>query len=237
MTWYREWFGEEYLDLYSYRDEEEAKHHVAFFRQLFGRMRDPLLDLACGSGRHLQEFLAHGYRAVGVDLSSVLLARGRQMNRDMPLVRADMRTLPFPDATFGGLVNFFTSFGYFESEDDNAQAVREMCRVLKKEAWFLFDYMNVERELSRMVQREVREVEGGTVEIERWFDASSRMFNKKIRIGEKSFLERVRGYDLDEISMLFASSGFSVRNVYGDFRGAPFDRSSPRLIVVGTRRR
>ena len=28
MTWYQEWFGEEYLELYSHRDEHEAKRQT-----------------------------------------------------------------------------------------------------------------------------------------------------------------------------------------------------------------
>jgi SAM-dependent methyltransferase len=237
LTWYQEWFGEEYLELYSHRDEEEARRHVAFFRQTFGNLREPLLDLACGSGRHLREFLAAGYRAVGCDLSWFLLRLGAREEGSAPVVRADMRRLPFGDGCFGALVNFFTSFGYFENEDDNALSVQEMARVLRRGAPFLFDYLNVDRELNRLVQKEVRESEMGTVEIERWFDPAARTFNKRIRIGEKSFLERVRGYDLDEISMLFAAAGFTIRNVYGDFDGSPFEKESPRLLVVGMRRR
>ncbi|MGA7616054.1 MAG: class I SAM-dependent methyltransferase [Thermoanaerobaculia bacterium] len=237
MTWYREWFGEEYLDLYSHRDEEEAKRHVAFFQHHFGHRRGPILDLACGSGRHLEEFLDAGYHAIGCDLSWVLLRTGMRREPRLRVGRADMRLLPFADSSFAALVNFFTSFGYFEHEEENAQVVREMCRVLQPEAPFLFDYLNVHRELSLLVQEETRESESGTVKIERWFDSSSRAFNKRITIGSRRYLERVRGYDLDEISTLFASSGFAIRDVYGDFDGSPLAEMSPRLIVIGMRRR
>ena len=72
MTWYREWFGEEYLDLYSYRDEEEARRQVSFFQDRFGPIDGIALDLACGTGRHIQELVAQGYHFVGSDLSYVL---------------------------------------------------------------------------------------------------------------------------------------------------------------------
>lgn len=235
MTWYREWFGEDYLDLYSYRDAQEAKEHAAFFREHASPATGTILDLACGMGRHIDEFGRLGYRVLGCDLSYVLLRTGVARYGTMPLVRADMRQLPFPDAAFGGLVSFFTSFGYFDSPQEDAQTLREMARVLGGRAPFLFDYLNVARELSRMVDREEREVEGERVQIERWFDLSSRTFNKRITIGDRRFLERVRGYDLDEITTLFTTAGFSIRNVYGDFDGSLFDSSSPRLIVTGTR--
>lgn len=235
MTWYQEWFGEEYLELYSHRDENEAKQQVAFFREQCGRIDGPVLDLACGMGRHIQELQSHGYRAVGCDLSYTLLRTGIREYGEMAVARADMRSLPYCDDSFKGLVNFFTSFGYFATEEENMRVVREMSRVLDTGAPFLFDYLNVHRELQKLVQAETRETPLGPVKIERWFDPSDRSFNKRMTIGEKRYLERVRGYDLDEISAMFSSCNLRIRESFGDFDGKSFDRTSPRLILVGTR--
>ena len=237
MTWYQEWFGEAYLELYSHRDENEARRQVAFFRAEVWAIDGPVLDLACGTGRHIQELQAHGYHPIGCDLSYILLRTGVGEYGAMPVARADMRQLPFCNASFAGLVNFFTSFGYFATEEENAQVVREMSRVLEPGAPFLFDYLNVHRELEKLVQRETRETPLGTVHIERWFDGSDRSFNKRITIGQKRYLERVRGYDLDEISAMFTSCGLSIRAAFGDFGGGRCVRSSPRLILVGSRSR
>jgi SAM-dependent methyltransferase len=233
MAWYQEWFGEEYLELYAHRDEDEAKRQVAFFQREIGSVSGPVLDLACGMGRHVKELETAGYRPVGCDLSFILLRTGIREYGPMPVARADMRHLPFGDAVFAALVNFFTSFGYFSKEDENVQVVREMARVLAPGAPFLFDYLNVHRELDKLVQRETQD----HVEIERWFDSSDRSFNKRITIGEKRYLERVRGYDLDEISTMFAACNLSIRSAFGNFDGSTFDHSSPRLILMGNRER
>lgn len=237
MAWFQEWFGEEYLELYSYRDEDEARHQVAFFKSQCGAVHGPLLDLACGKGRHIAELRAAGYQPIGCDLSFALLLAGREEYGSMPVARADMRNLPFCSNTLAGLVNFFTSFGYFSREEENVQVVSEMARVLAKGAVFLFDYLNVQRELRQLVQRETRTTPIGEVLIERWFDPTDRSFNKRITIGQKRYVERVRGYDLDEISMMFTGAGLSIRTAYGDFDGAPFSPESPRLILVGTKSR
>jgi len=237
MTWYQEWFGEEYLELYAHRDEHEARRQAAFFREHVGSVDGLILDLACGTGRHLVELNEMGYAAIGCDLSFTLLRTGIDEHGSLPVARADMRALPFGDDSFGGLVNFFTSFGYFATEDENMQVVREMARVLRPGAVFLFDYLNVDRELEKLVERESIETPSGRVEIERWFDPRDRSFNKRITIGQKRYLERVRGYDLDEISTMFISSGLSIHQAFGDFDGAPFNAASPRLILVGSRAR
>jgi SAM-dependent methyltransferase len=235
MTWYKEWFGEEYLELYSYRDEEEARQQVAFFQQHMPPIDGPLLDLACGKGRHLAEFRTRGCPAVGCDLSYTLLRTGTAEDGLMPVACADMRHLPFRDQAFAALASFFTSFGYFEEEQENERALGEMSRIMKRGAPFLFDYLNVERELKHLVRRERRDTEAGTVEIERWFDAASRTFNKRITMGSRRFLERVRGYTLDELSSLFQRCGLAVREVCGDFHGARYHSDSPRLIILGER--
>lgn len=236
MTWYQEWFGEEYLELYSHRDEHEARQQVAFFTERFGPLGGPVLDLACGMGRHLHELRAAGYRPVGCDLSYMLIQTGVSEYGPMPVARADMRALPFCSASFAGLVNFFTSFGYFATEEENDAVVREMARVLEPGAVFLFDYLNVHRELDKLVQSESRETPMGRVLIDRWFDPSDRSFNKRITIGPKRYLERVRGYDLDEITVMFTNAGMKIDVAFGDFDGAAFDHRSPRLILVGSRR-
>ncbi|MGZ5445849.1 MAG: class I SAM-dependent methyltransferase [Thermoanaerobaculia bacterium] len=235
MAWYQEWFGEEYLELYSHRDEHEARLQVAFFAEQCGALRGPVLDLACGMGRHIQELQLLGQHAVGCDLSYTLLRTGLTEYGAMAVARADMRRLPFGDGVFAGLVNFFTSFGYFATEAENALVVHEMARVLESGAQFLFDYLNVHRELEKLVQRETRDTPMGLVQLERWFDASDRSFNKRITIGEKRYLERVRGYDLDEISAMFASCNLLIRSAFGDFDGSKFDHASPRLILVGSK--
>src|SRR2546423_10542831 len=121
MAWYQEWFGEEYLELYAHRDDAEAKQQVDFFRAQCGAVRGEVLDLACGMGRHLSILNGAGYRAVGCDLSLTLLRTGMNEYGSMPVARADMRSLPFCSGSFAGLVNFFTSFGYFGTEEENAQ--------------------------------------------------------------------------------------------------------------------
>src|SRR6478672_8363657 len=163
MAWFQEWFGEDYLELYSYRDASEAKDQVAFFKHQCGPIDGWILDLACGTGRHVRELEDAGYRAVGCDLSYLLLRTGISEIGPMHVARADMRVLPFCSASVAGLVNFFTSFGYFTSEDENLEVVAEMARVLEPHAPFLFDYLNVHQALAKLIEREKRTTPAGDV--------------------------------------------------------------------------
>ena len=153
MTWYQEWFGEEYLELYAHRDENEARRQVAFFREHAGRVDgvDPRSRL-----RHRTS--SHGAECRGISTPSAAISRSRccaPASTNTARCRSRAPTcarLPFGSGSFDGLVNFFTSFGYFATEDENLQVVREMARVLRPGGVFLFDYLNVDRELDKLVR-------------------------------------------------------------------------------------
>jgi SAM-dependent methyltransferase len=62
-----------------------------------------LLDLGCGGGRDAGDLAQRGFRVAGVDRTRALLSAGRRRYRSMPLVRADLRNLPFQPRSFDGL--------------------------------------------------------------------------------------------------------------------------------------
>ena len=236
MAWYQEWFGEKYLELYAHRDVAEAERQVDFFAARVGDERPrAILDLACGAGRHTDALRRRGFRAVGTDLSLILLAQARGLER----VRGDMRRLPFASGAFDWVLNFFTSFGYFERERQNFEVLEEIQRVLIPGGRFLIDLFNRERVISRLVPSEVQERDGLRVEIERWFDPDSERVNKKIRLidggREQEFLESVRAYREEEVVIGLKWAGLQATAVYGDFDGEDFSSDSERLIVVGRR--
>ncbi|MEM7582617.1 MAG: methyltransferase domain-containing protein [Acidobacteriota bacterium] len=239
MAWYKEWFGQEYLELYAHRDAGEAARHVDFVeRHLAPRHPEPeaVLDLACGAGRHTQELRARGYRTLGIDLSVTLLAHPPRV----PNVAGNMRQLPFRDQSFDWLLNFFTSFGYFERERENFRVLEEIERVLRPGGRFLIDVLNREPVIAGLKPSEVQEIAGRKVYIERWFDEATQRINKRMRLEEpgkasQTYLESVRAYSRDEVTIGARWAGLEVDDLYGNFQGVPFDRDSERLILVGHR--
>ncbi|HXT21432.1 MAG TPA: class I SAM-dependent methyltransferase [Thermoanaerobaculia bacterium] len=237
MAWYKQWFGEEYLELYAHRDEGEAERHVDFVESLFaGAPPRAVLDLACGAGRHTAALRKRGVRALGVDLSLVLLAQPPPL----PRVAGDMRCLPFAEHAFDWVLNFFTSFGYFENERENFQVLAEIARVLPLGGRCLLDLMNLDATLAGLKEYEQREDGERRVEIRRWWDAQQRRVNKRIRIvvagrEARTFLESVRCYTLDEVTMGLRWAGLEVEATFGSFAGEAYGRDSERLILVGRR--
>lgn len=62
-----------------------------------------ILDVGCAAGRDTRYIKDHGFQVVGVDLSQKLLDIGKKANPDIEFRLADMRKLPFGDASFDGV--------------------------------------------------------------------------------------------------------------------------------------
>lgn len=238
-AWFREWFGDEYLALYPHRDRAEAREAVELLHQAAGPVPgDRVLDLGCGAGRHLGELCRLGYRATGLDLSMPMLDAARSAAEAPVLVRGDMRRLPFRTSGFDIVTSYFTSFGYFDDEDDDARVLYEVRRVLRPGGRFLLDFLNANQVVTNLRERDRRRV--GDVEVvqERRLVQGGRIVEKRIAIGardgapHREFVERVRLYMPDELTRMLESAGLSAGARFGGYDRRPFSRFSPRFIVL-----
>jgi SAM-dependent methyltransferase len=239
MTWWESWFGEEYLELYPHRDHDSARREVAFALSQLSRDPAPMLDLCCGAGRHFPVLLELGIRPIGLDYSAPLLELARARAGKHFLVRGDMRFLPFSDGAFVSVVNFFTSFGYFVREPDNAAVVGEIERVLARGGRVLCDTFGLDHVLARLVPEESRSSSGREYRIRRWWNAESRRVEKEIEVrrggSTETFRESVRAYTAPELTRLFEASGMHVEATWGDFDASPVGCDSPRLILLASK--
>ncbi|MFV1986763.1 MAG: class I SAM-dependent methyltransferase [Gemmatimonadota bacterium] len=236
--WFRDWFGDAYVSLYPHRDEDEAEAGV----DLFVRSGRPepggrILDLACGGGRHLQRLRTRGYEATGMDLSALLLSEGaRRPGVSGSLVRGDMRALPFADGAFSGLVNFFTSFGYFLTPEQDLGVVAEIRRVLRPGAPFIMDYLNASWVIDRLEPETLSEINGRRVRQVRWVEDGQVFKRIELLDGEDEtevYHERVRLYDPPDLERILSEHGLEAEERFGGYDGSPFTVDSPRFILRG----
>jgi len=235
--WFRAWFGDEYLAIYPHRDEQEAEAAVRLYLRSAPPPAGAILDLACGAGRHLRELLSAGLHGIGLDLSITLLNRARELSPPAQLVRGDMRQLPFQDEGFAGLTSFFTSFGYFATRAEDEKVAREMRRVLRPGGSFMLDFLNSVRVRAELVEAESSRIQGFEVSVRRSIvddTVVKRIHLQPVDGGEgRSFVERVRMYEAEELEQLLSEAGLETRDRFGDYRGARFSPDAERLIFVG----
>jgi 2-polyprenyl-3-methyl-5-hydroxy-6-metoxy-1,4-benzoquinol methylase len=123
--WYSSWFDTPYYHiLYKERNYREAQ---VFMDNLTHYLNLPekatVLDLACGKGRHSIYLNQLGFTVLGADLSENSIAEAnKNANETLHFKVHDMRE-PFEEK-FDAIFNLFTSFGYFENDDDNLTTLK-----------------------------------------------------------------------------------------------------------------
>ena len=86
-------------------------------------------DVGCGPG-HVTAFLAGlGVRAAGLDLSAGMVAQARKRHPDLEFSTGSMTALPASDASWDGLVSFYSLIHMIDDADLRA-ALAEYRRVL-----------------------------------------------------------------------------------------------------------
>jgi SAM-dependent methyltransferase len=243
-AWYEEWFDTPEYDLvYSRRDDDDARRLLKLVlkvTQLPAGRR--VLDMACGRGRHSIQLARAGYDVTGIDLSprAVDIARGRTAAESLEIEFrvGDMREAPC-SGCFDMVVNLFTSFGYFDDDEQNGMAVAAMAESLGEGGWLVQDYMNGEYWSRNYVPFDERSRDGLVLKQRRWVDGNR--LNKEITIvtnngsSERRFTESVRLFGLDDFKRMYASAGVEIEQVFGDFEGRPFNTDSKRMIMFSRR--
>ena len=237
--WFRDWFGREYLALYPHRDRAEARRAVTLLRETTGLgPGTQVLDIGCGPGRHLGEMRGIGYRPLGLDLSRRMIEAARSAAPGAGLVRADMRSLPFRNAAFEVVTSYFTSFGYFDDEDDDLLVLSEVRRVLKVGGWYLLDFLNADEVVANLRSGDRRRVSGLEVVQERRLVDGGRIIEKRICIHGgasapvREFLERVRLYRREDLHSMLVRVGLTPGPCFGGYDRSPYTLMSPRCIVL-----
>ena len=115
--------------LYSFKDyDAESATLVELIRSRHADATS-LLDVACGTGRHLELLRASFPDVAGVDIEPGLLEVARTRLPGVPFTNADMRTFDL-GRTFDAVTCLFSSIGYLADLDELSTAVRRMAAHL-----------------------------------------------------------------------------------------------------------
>ena len=233
--WFESWFDSRwYPILYHHRDYKEAEGFIEHLLQALSPASGAkFLDLACGRGRHSVFIHEQGHDVMGLDLSAASIADAKKSEGPgLQFAVHDMRS-PL-DRQFDFIFNLFTSFGYFEDQDDNDQVLENVAKSLLSGGTFVLDFFNVAWVLKQIVPFQEIELQGIHFTIRKRFEKG--FIIKSIQLVDAGetfhFEERVQGLTLADFEGLFSKAGLEIEEIWGDYAGARFDAArSTRLIL------
>jgi SAM-dependent methyltransferase len=235
--WFSEWFDSPYYHiLYKERDHKEAEH---FIDKLISFLRlnkeSKIMDLACGKGRHAIYLNSKGFTVTGLDLSSenIKYASGFSNGRLNFFVH-DMRKV-FSRSEFDLILNLFTSFGYFETEEENLKSIEACSIELKQGGVLVIDFMNTAKTIKRLIKTECKTIDNIEFCINRKLE--NQFVIKDITFTADGIRhihqEKVKAISKNDFKKYFNFAGLTLKETFGSYNLDPFDEEkSDRMIFI-----
>lgn len=244
----REWFEESdfwerlYPFIFPLERLERGDEEVENILQLTGLTSGRVLDLCCGPGRHAVALARSGFQVTAVDLTSFLLKKGEELalreGLTIEWVQEDMRRFT-RDNTYDLVVNLFTSFGFFEEEEDNRRVITNIYQSLREGGVFILEMMGKEI-LAHHYQKTRSRLSNDRLFIERneimdgWRQVRNHWILVKDGITEE-YRFNLWLYSSGEISSLLKEIGFKEIQIFGDLEGGPYNIEARRLIIKASK--
>lgn len=248
-------FIAEYWDLL--RAAESAWDDRGFFHALIERHGEPVLDVSCGTGRLLLDFLQHRWDVDGIDISPEMLDICEQKADDLGLTidvyEQAMERLDLP-REYGTIIVASSAFQLIVDHAEAEEAMRRFAEhvrpggVLAMPFKWLWDGeqppSNMPADWSSVI--EVARPDGAVIRhsSKARFDIATRLEHREdlyevVVDGQVIAAERherspaARGYSPDEVTTLFTDAGFAHVELLDPETAKPISAETPLYVAVG----
>jgi len=249
--------------LYDHIPLYKARRDVAFYLDLAGESKGPVLEVGCGSGRILLPIARKGIQIDGLDSSPAMLQRCATKLGDETAETRALVTLHEGTATefnlgkrYGLITAPFRVLQHLLWLDEQLAFFATASRHLAPGARLAFDVFNPN--FAALVAADGIEHEDtpptplpdgrvfrrtGRVKRVRKVDQVSEIELTYYLVNENAEDTRLfvhafdmRWYLRNELVLLVERAGFQIENVFGDFDNSPLSDDSPEIIVVAMRK-
>lgn len=240
----------EFYDL----EHDELTDDVEFYQQYVESIGDPVLELACGSGRIAVPIAEMGYRVTGADISTPMLDRARERAANaevrVSLINADMASAHnVPGGPYGVVIMALGALSHLTTLEEQVQALSSARRALDPRGALLIDVMHAAPHRlmaldgshaldgtwitadGTTVQRFSHHVvfpASQTIETQIWYDRTTQSGSVTRHV--MRLTQRYLG--VGELRLMLDAAGFQDALFYGGYGLEPFDDSAERMIVV-----
>lgn len=244
MEWFKEFYRKDFMNVVGFAPGEQTELEVNFIRSALRLTPGAkILDLCCGYGRHASLIAkSTDFEVTGMDLSDDYLdiAKNQWSVPNLDFIKGDMRDIPFSNH-FDAVINMFTSFGFFESDEENETVIKQVNKSLKEQGLFLLDYENkfhfVFNDVFKKEKYWEKLDDHNYILYENTYDTLNEREIYNVHFIEDGKVKMSSGYNIrlysfPEISAMLKRNGFEVLDVWGDYHANMYSVRSKRLITL-----
>ncbi|MEO1253954.1 MAG: class I SAM-dependent methyltransferase [Bacteroidota bacterium] len=210
---------------------------------------DPILELACGTGRVTAPLAEQGFQLTGIDISGSMLNAARKKSPQVEWIQADIRDFDV-GMKFPLILLPYFSIQHLLDLGDVESCLQCVKKHLRPNGRFIIDIMHPSpsylSELSytsnlRLADCIFEDPMGRgniVVTATREYEASLQVVKEYLYYhipGEDKELSEsleFRLYFSQEFEMLLKYNGFKVENKFGDYFSSPFTSESDQMILI-----
>jgi ubiquinone/menaquinone biosynthesis C-methylase UbiE len=210
---------------------------------------DPILELACGTGRVTIPLVEQGFQITGIDISESMLNTARRKSSLVEWVQSDMRYFQLDKKFSLIILPFFLFTGLLQLEDIESclNCVKQhlapggvfVIDVIHPSRQFILDLLMLsQRRLVECIFPNPEDQQNIVVTTEREYDIERQILIEKLFYHipgktEEIFEElKFRLYFPKELEILFKYNGFTIEKKFGNYDMTAFTSESPQQILV-----
>lgn len=222
--------------------DKRLAHEIPFILELLERgetEKKTILDVGCGTGRHIQKLFERGFRVTGIDSDESMIGQAREIVPEAELIVGDfLKKGPLDDRKFDIVYSLGNSVGLLARSSGYEKIIGKFHELLNVQGGLLiFHTLNFEKERNGWSNVRSLKTEEGEYIFLRRFATTEKFIQPEIitlhkgpsakewemAVNGPAYIPRV---SRDEMETFLKKLKFDNIRVYGDYRKAPFNSSS-----------
>ncbi|MBI5221802.1 MAG: methyltransferase domain-containing protein [Candidatus Magasanikbacteria bacterium] len=206
------------------------KHYTRFIKGIIKEnkiKKVQLLDLACGTGRLIQQLKSFCSTIEGADSSQEMLEIAKNKDKKIKYYHQGFLNLD-TKKKYNVIVSTFDSVNYLTNQRDLGRAFEKVAKHLISGGLFIFDFNTIHKKLNK-------EIKKGNITYHNLIRDKYWFVTIDIKIGQKIFREQhqERFYSLAEVESTLKERDLQVVSVHSSFNKKRVEvAKEPRLFLV-----
>jgi SAM-dependent methyltransferase len=190
------------------------------------------LDICCGIGKMSKALYECGYSVTGLDLSAEQLDIARRISQGPQYIRSDMGTLPV--GQFDLLLNVYTSFGYYQSEEEDLSVLPAWFAALKPGGVLIMELADMDRARNRIDKSGLLVRNHNGVQETLTMDWDKRILTVEYEKNNSQWTCLTRLYEKEYLQEALLAAGFIDVGIFGSF-DLKTKEADDNLVLVATK--